>query len=374
MDFTLSPDTEALRDLATAILEDRSTPERLSALARDDQWWDLETYARLADAGLVGAVVPEDLGGAGLGYLDLHHVLVAVGAGVAQVPLWEDVVLGALPLVRHGSPAQQRSLLPDLVAGRAHLTAALLEPGASDPLRPETTAVAVGEGWEVTGTKTQVTLVPEASRVLVAARLSDRPGTAVLLVDPTAPGVTLEAQETVAGRPASRMTLERVAVGADDVLGTVGSDSPLEDVVLHACAALAAIAAGVASRALRLAASYTSGREQFGQPLATFQAVRQRLADAYIDVEAMRLTSLQAAWRLDADLDAQDAVEVAKFWAAEGGHRVLHTAQHVHGGMGIDLDYELHRCYRMGKWVEFTLGAGNHQLRRIGRRLAEQTA
>lgn len=374
MDFTLTPDTEALRDLTAEILEDRSTPEHLSVLARDEQWWDMETYARLAEAGLVGAVVPEELGGAGLGYLDLHHVLIAVGASVAQVPLWEDVVLGALPVVRHGSPTQQQRLLPDLVAGRSHLTAALLEPGSSDPLRPGTTATAAGDGWEVTGTKTQVTLLPEASRVLVTARVSDRSGTAVLLVDPTAPGVALETQQTVAGRPASRLTLERVAVGAYDVLGTVGSDSPLEDVVLHACAGLSAIGAGVASRALRLAASYTSGREQFGQPLASFQAVRQRLADAFIDVEAMRLTSLQAAWRLDADLDAHDAVEVAKFWAGDGGHRVLHTAQHVHGGMGIDLDYELHRCYRMGKWIEFTLGAGNQQLRRIGRRLAEQTA
>ncbi|WP_244928938.1 acyl-CoA dehydrogenase family protein [Nocardioides sp. W7] len=374
MDFTLSPDAEALRDLATEILDDLSTPDHLGALARDGRWWDLETHGRLADAGLVGAVVPEALGGAGLGYLDLHHVLLAVGANVAQVPLWEDVVLGALPLVRHGSPDQQQRLLAGLVAGNSHLTGALLEPGSSDPLRPATTATPVGGGWEVTGTKTQVTLASEATRVLVTARLADRPGTAVLLVDPTAHGVTLEDQETVAGRPASRMTLEGVRVGAEDVLGAVGDDSPLEDVVLHASAALTAIAAGVAGRALRLAASYTSGREQFGQPLATFQAVRQRLADAYIDVEAMRLTSLQAAWRLDADLDAHDAVQVAKFWAGDAGHRVVHTAQHVHGGMGIDLDYELHRCYRMAKWVEFTLGSGNQQLRRIGRRLAEQTA
>ncbi|GGO75023.1 acyl-CoA dehydrogenase family protein [Nocardioides deserti] len=374
MDFTLSPVTEALRDLATEILEDRSTPDRLGALAREGRWWDLDTHARLVDAGVVGAVVPEELGGAGLGYLDLHHVLLAVGATVAQVPLWEDVVLGALPLVRHGSPEQQQRLLPDLVAGRTHLTAALLEPGSADPLRPETTARATGDGWEVSGTKTQVTLAPEATRVLVAARVAEGPGTVLLLVDPTGSGVSLETQETVAGRPTSRMTLETVAVGADDVLGTAGSDSPLEDVVLHASAGLASIAAGVAGRALRLAASYTSGRDQFGQPLATFQAVRQRLADAYIDVEAMRLTSLQAAWRLDADLDAQDAVQVAKFWAGDAGHRVVHTAQHVHGGMGIDLDYELHRCYRMAKWVEFTLGAGNQQLRHIGRRLAEQTA
>ncbi|WP_181311756.1 acyl-CoA dehydrogenase family protein [Nocardioides campestrisoli] len=374
MDFTLSPDTEALRDLATEILEDRSTTDHLSALARDGRWWDLDTHRTLAEAGVVGAVVPEELGGAGLGYLDLHHVLLALGASVAQVPLWEDVVLGALPLVRHGSPEQQQRLLPDLAAGRSHLTAAMLEPGSTDPLRPETTARATDDGWEVNGTKTQVTLASEATRVLVAARLAEGPGTVLLLVDPTASGVTLEAQETVAGRPASRMTLESVAVGHADVLGPVGSDSPLEDVVLHASAGLAAIAAGVASRALRLAAAYTSGREQFGQPLATFQAVRQRLADAYIDVEAMRLTSLQAAWRLDADLDAEDAVQVAKFWAGDGGHRVVHTAQHVHGGMGIDLDYELHRCYRMAKWVEFTLGAGNQQLRHIGRRLAEQTA
>lgn len=374
MDFTLSPDTEALRDLVEEILADHSTPEHLTGLEKNDQWWDLATYGRLVDAGLLGAFLPEEHGGAGLGAADLHHVLTAVGAHVAQVPVHENLVLGTLPLVRHGSPAQQEEFLGDLAAGRTHMTAALLEPGTADVLRPQTTATADPDGYEVTGTKTQVALLDPTSRVLVSVGLADGSGTAVLLVDPTAPGVTVEPQTTIAGRPVVRMSFDRVRVGRDAVLGEVGPESPLRDVVLHATAALASTAAGVASRALGLAASYTSGREQFGQPVAGFQAVRQRLADAYIDVEAMRLTSLQAAWRLASELDADDAVEVAKFWAGDGGHRVLHTAQHVHGGTGIDLDYELHRCFRMGKWVEFTLGSGTHQLRRIGRRLAEHTA
>jgi alkylation response protein AidB-like acyl-CoA dehydrogenase len=109
---------------------------------------------------------------------------------------------------------------------------------------------------------------------------------------------------------------------------------------------------------------------QFGRPIGSFQAVAQRLADAYIDVEAVRLTMWQAAWRLSAGLPCETEVATAKFWAADAGHRVAHTAVHVHGGVGIDTDHPLHRYFVAAKRLEFALGGATTQLRRIGAALA----
>jgi alkylation response protein AidB-like acyl-CoA dehydrogenase len=142
----------------------------------------------------------------------------------------------------------------------------------------------------------------------------------------------------------------------------------------RAVAGVAATALGVSGRALKLSAEYTTSRVQFGRPIATFQAVGHRLADAYVDVEAMRLTTLQAVWLLDSGLDARTEVAVAKWWAAEGGHRVAHAAQHVHGGVGVDVEYPLSRYFRWSKQLEMTLGAATAQLLRLGAQLAAEPA
>ena len=133
---------------------------------------------------------------------------------------------------------------------------------------------------------------------------------------------------------------------------------------------LCATQAGVLARALELTSEHAKSRVQFGRPIGAFQAVAQRLADAYIDVEAVRLTMWQAAWRLAAGLPCETEVATAKFWAADAGHRVAHTAVHVHGGMGIDTDHPVHRYFVAAKRTEFELGGATTQLRRIGAALA----
>ena len=127
----------------------------------------------------------------------------------------------------------------------------------------------------------------------------------------------------------------------------------------------------LALRAIMSTAAYVSQRVQFGRPLSTNQGVALRAADAYIDVEAMRVTTLLAAWRLDRDGEAPAEVEVAKWWASEGGSRVVHATQHLHGGMGADVDYPIHRYFLWGKQLENTLGGASAWLARLGARLAE---
>jgi alkylation response protein AidB-like acyl-CoA dehydrogenase len=137
-------------------------------------------------------------------------------------------------------------------------------------------------------------------------------------------------------------------------------------------AAICATQTGVCEEALAITARYVSEREQFGTKLGTFQAVGQRIADAYIDTEAIRLTALQAIWRLSVGLDADDELMVAKFWAADGGQRVVHAAQHLHGGIGVDTDYAIHRYFRWTKVLELTLGGASPSLLRLGASLVDQ--
>jgi alkylation response protein AidB-like acyl-CoA dehydrogenase len=173
------------------------------------------------------------------------------------------------------------------------------------------------------------------------------------------------------GDATAQVELTGARVADDRVLGGIAAG---RDVVAwlagRATVGLCALQLGVAERALELTAAYARTREQFGKPIGSFQAVAQRLADSYIDVEGMRLTLWQAAWRLAEGLPCDTEVATAKFWAADGGHRVAHTAVHVHGGVGIDTDGEIHRYFAAAKHNEFALGGATAQLRRIGAVLA----
>jgi alkylation response protein AidB-like acyl-CoA dehydrogenase len=208
--------------------------------------------------------------------------------------------------------------------------------------------------------------------VLVPAR-TDGGAVGLFLVDPRAKGVELERQKATSGERLSRMVLSSVRVDAPDVLGDPAAGrEALAWTVDCALAALCAVELGVAAEAVRMTAEYTTKREQFGKPIASFQAVGQRAADAYIDVEAIRLATWQAVWRIAEDLPATEEVRIAKFWAADGGHRATYAAQHLHGGIGVDVDYPLHRYYTWSKQIELTLGAAKPQLVRIGALMAEQ--
>jgi alkylation response protein AidB-like acyl-CoA dehydrogenase len=374
LNFSLSEEQETSRDLAKQILEDRVTHERLKELEADGSGFDRETWAELAKAGLLGIALPEAFGGSGLGFVALCLVLEQVGRTVAPVPVLPTVVLGALPIAVFGTDAQKQAYLPGVVSGETVLTAALVEIG-TDPLHPMTTARRDGDDWVLDGVKTCVPAGLVADRVVVPARVGDDGSIVVLLVDPSAPGVTRERQDTTTGIPEARIDLEGVRVPGQAVLGKSSNGPGIVDwIVERATAALCAVATGVCERALQMTAEYTKTREQFDRPIATFQAVGQRAADAYIDTEAVRLTALQAAWRLEEGLPATAEVAVAKFWAADGGQRVVHAAQHLHGGIGVDRDYPLHRYFLWAKHVELTLGGATPQLLKLGAILASEPA
>ena len=375
MDFTLTEDQTQIVELAARILGDRSTPEALAAAEAGGDRFDPELWRLLAEADLLGLCLPEADGGGGYGVLEAALLCQEVGRTAAPVPLWSTLLLGALPIARYGSDALRAKVLPAVARGELVLTAALVEGcGSLPPTTPATTVTPDAERPDhvsVTGTKhvvPSVHLVESgvAVRVLVPAT-ADTGRTVVALVDPAGEGVGIERNVGTDLEPLSTLTLSgapgRLLGGADD------GEAVLDAIVALGTAGICARQAGTCEAALRIAAAYTSEREQFGTKIATFQAVAHRLADAYIDTEAIRLTSIHAAWLLDEGLPADEALAVAKVWATEGAQRVVHGAQHVHGGIGVDTDYPVHRFFRAAKAAEHTLGTASPHLVALGGRI-----
>ena len=285
-----------------------------------------------------------------------------MGRTVAPVPVHASCVLGALPIAEFGSDAQQAEWLPKVASGDAVLTAALTpQPGGPVEATP------AGDGWTLTGTRRLVEAAHVADRVLVPARTPDGQS-ALFLVDPKRAGVTLEREETTDQQWRSNLALE---AAPGEALGDVAQGAAqLERIGQLATFGMCAMAVGVSDRALRMTAAYGVEREQFDRQIGSFQAFHQRAGDAYVDVAAMRLTLLQAVHQLEQGEDATEALLVAKYWAAEGGARVTYAAQHLHGGIGVDIDYPVHRYYLWARQLGMHLGSGASQLEQLGHRLA----
>jgi alkylation response protein AidB-like acyl-CoA dehydrogenase len=303
-------------------------------LDRDGGW------AELAAAGLLGLAVPVEQGGEGLGLPEVGVLLRETGARAVHLPVWETLCCGTLTLARHGTDAQRDLLLPGVAAGSVLLAPALREVGRGIGAPAQDTRFSAGL---VTGRKIGVSGAADAERLLVTA-IED--GTeVVVLVDPTGPGVTL-----LESGSSARITLhtvvldgapgERVGDGAGD--GAAGTLRGL------GVAGLALTAAGVVSGACDLTASYIKTRTQFGRQLAQFQAVAMQIADVYIASRTIDLAADNAAWRVEQGLPAEDDLAVAAHWVCSEGPQALRTCHHLHGGMGVDETYPLHRYF---SWI-----------------------
>ena len=377
MDFSFSDDEQAVADLAKQILADLAAHERVRKIEKaGGPRFDRELWQAMATAGLSGIAVPEAYGGAGLGFLEVALIVEQIGRRAAPVPFIESVVLAGLPLAEFGSDDQKQRWLPGIAAGECVLTAALVE-DVADAGTLATRGAKDGDGgdypgYRLEGRKICVPFGQLADCVLVPASEPDGE-VGVFLVDPSAEGCKLEELDTTSGQPEAVLQLSGVRVAQGDRLPGSGREI-VEWISDRANAALCWLALGVCEEALALTAEYSKTRKQFDMPIAQFQAVGHRQADAYIDTEAIRLTAWQAASRIADGLPASTEVALAKFWAAEAGARVVHAAQHLHGGVGVDRDYPLHRYFLYAKQLELTLGGGTEQLLKIGQHLADQPA
>ena len=349
MNTALDDNERELQGLAQQIAARRSTPERLADIEESADRFDRVLWSELAEAGLLGAGLAEDDGGLGLGVVGAALVAMEIGRSVAAVP-YAAVAAAAVVLGRHGSAAQQELWLPRIVSGEALIVVA----------PPQSTVGLQISGGRLSGTAIGVPWAHVADALLVVV------GDEVLLVDSTAEGAVAARGETTARQIALDFAFDDVAV---EPVGSTGAATLLTDCWLTL---LAATQAGVTDAAVRMTAAYTSEREQFGKPLSTFQGVALQAADAYVDSRAIEAAALQAAWAMDADEDPTLAVLTAAWWASDAGQRCVHRTQHLHGGMGADITYPVHRYFLWGKQIELMCGAASSLLGDLGDALADR--
>lgn len=361
MDFAYSDEQSELRRLAKEVFASADDVKHLEAVESEPDWFDTELWQRLASTNLLGVTIPVADGGLGFGILEACLVAEQCGRTLGHVPLIPTIVGGVMPVARFGSDEHRRELLGGVLGGETRLTAA---PGQDGD--PPLLAHSDGSGWVLEG---QVPFVPWAhlaQAVVVPASEGNDRG---LFLVPLGPDTSRERQVTMSGDP-------QFVVGFDGTSATaLVSPGPAGDAAVAWLRQLLQVAhcaleLGIAEAALRMTARYTSQRVQFERPIATFQAVGHRMADSYIDVLAMRWTMLEAAAALASGESADEAVCTAKWWACDGGHRVVSAAQHCHGGVGVDMSYPLYRHFLWSKQVEVTLGSGAQLLAELGQRIA----
>lgn len=369
MDFSLSETQEDLVGLARTILADRGDLATLKAAEQSDDGIDRQCWNALADANLLGIAIPEAHGGLGLGFLDLCLVLREVGKHVTPIPIVPCLVSAVLPCVRFGTPDQQVDLAA-IASGASIATAALMEYDceADDP---HVTATPDGDGWRIDGIKTNVPVADVADRMLVSTRVAGSEDVAMFYVSTQAEGVSLARQIGQNYEHLFEVTLDGVRCTAAELLGSPATGREILGFTLaRTLVAMCALIGGVCDSAVRITAQHTIDRKQFDRQIGTFQAVSQRMADAYINNQAIELTMLQAATHLDEGREVPDEVATAKYWSCEGGNQIAHAALHIHGGISIDLDYPIHRHFLWIKQAEFTLGATTPTLKRLGALIA----
>ena len=353
MDFDFSEEEQAISDLTQQIFEDKVTHEHLRSLTKSKENFDRELWLSLAETGVVGATIYKEFQGAGLSFLGVTALLEKVGKYAAPIPALETIVTGAMPIQEFGTENQKAELLPKIAEGELIATTALI---TSDEVTVEESRLSGSFDFVSYGLEADILLVPTASGVFIIKR-SDT-------------GVSMEPRETTMGYSQAKLTMNNVDT---QQLGTVSCEDFTAWLSLRIDSAICSIMAGACEASLGLASEYTKVRQQFDRAIATFQAVSQRAGDAYIDTEAVRLTSRQAAWRISAGLPAAEQVAIARWWASEAGFRVVHAATHLHGGVGVDRDYPLHRYFLMARQLELTMGNSEEQLEKLGNLLANKT-
>ncbi|MCX4858796.1 acyl-CoA/acyl-ACP dehydrogenase [Streptomyces canus] len=361
MDFTFSEEQQAAAEAARGVFADVApdavpSPALTTGAVADE--FDRALWARLADADLLSLLSAEEYGGAGLDAVALCLVLRESAKVLARVPLLENSAAMAA-VQAYGGPELRAELLAR--AGRAEVVLTVASSGRTghDPAELAVTArQEEGEGadWILDGVQTAVPWAYDADYIVVPAHTAaDR--TVLALVPRVHDGVAPAEQFSTSGERLGELRLESARIAARDVIDVEGAWEWLRDLLTTGTCALAL---GLGERVLRMSSDYTSKREQFGFPVATFQAVAVQAADRYIDLRAMEVTLWQAAWRIASGargtLPVAGDVAVAKIWASEGVRRVVQTAQHLHGGFGADVDYPLHRYHAWAKHLELSLG------------------
>ena len=354
MNFSFSDDQVLLKNSVRAALEEHCKSSHVRAMAEDGKGYSDELWGEMGKLGWLGLPFPEEHGGAGLGLVELAIVLEEMGRAAYPGPFFSTVVLGGLGLMLGGSAEQKDKWLPAIASGRARMTAALLEEHLDwDPASTTASATKSGSGWILSGVKRFVPWAHVADVILVPARSAE--GLSLFLLDPKSVGVTLSPMKGIdLTNRWSELRLDKVAVGAEAIMGQPGgAASLLESLLRRAAVCASAEMLGAARRCLDMSVEYVKVREQFGQPIGSFQAIRHRCAEMLLEAENAHAAVYYAAWALTAGAeDAAVASSICKSYVNEAARRVCGDAIQVHGGIGFTWEYDLHLYMKRAKALE----------------------
>ncbi len=340
-------------------------PPRAGAPATADL--DSCLWAELGRAGLLSLALPAELGGDDLGMLAVAALLTEAGRQAARVPALATLALGVLPVSRASDAGLRGELLAGVASGDTILTAALREPSSPLPDEPGAVATTLGPGGTVSGTKVGVPYAAAARWILVPASVAGGGADSravVAVVEPDADGLSCQRTRSSSGLPEYTLRLDRTPVAG--ILDGCG----VADLYQFAVAGTCAVADGALAAALDLTTAHLRTREQFGRPLATFQAAAQQIADVYATARTLHLITTSACWQLDTGRDAGRDTDVAAYWLAQYAPAALRTCHHLHGGLGMDVTYPLSRYSALVTDLAALVGGAEARLDQLGTREA----
>ncbi len=367
MDFKLNQEQEMLQRSARDFLKAQCDTTVVRDLLASDRGFKKKLWKKMASLDWMAILVPEEFGGVDLSLLDQGLLCEEFGRAAIPGPMFCNI-MATLAIVDGASQEQKAALLPAVAAGKRILTFALDEPGVQyDLSHVSVRADRVPDGYTISGTKLYVPYANIADLIITFVRTGREPGNpqglSLFMIDPASPGITLEELKTTAGDKQFAVRFENVVAAERDLLGVQNEAFGIGENVLAKAATLqCAEMLGGAEKELEMTAAYMKERVQFGRPLGAFQAVQHRLADMYIDVQGARWATYNALWRLSEGIDAKRQTAIAKYFVSKAVSRVAYSAQQLHGGMGIDLDYDLHLYYKRAKAFEVKLGTQNQHL------------
>ena len=349
MPLILNEEQALVRDSARAFLADHGPVSHLRKLrdSRDAEGFSRALWKKFAEMGFCGVLVPEDLGGSGLGYVEAGVVMEEIGRNLTPSPFLSTSIIGATALLRDGNKARSRELLPKIAAGDLLLALAVDERAKHAPSATALRAERSGNGFALTGDKCFVVDGHVADLLIVAARSAGAPGETdgltLFLVDAKAKGIETERSVMVDAHNAARIKFDRVQVNADAVIGEVDRGWRLLEGILNAGrAAVAAELTGVGEGAFGRTLTYLKDRKQFGQPLGSFQALQHRAAHLFTELEITQAAVLKALQVLDSDFErAATIVSVAKARAGASATLAVQEAVQMHGGIGMTDEFDI---------------------------------
>lgn len=374
MNLTFTEEQDILRKFAADFLNGKFPKKVIKEVEASEQGYLSEAWKEMVELGWLGLPFEDKYGGAGMTFFDLAVLLEEIGKSAMPGPYFTTVVLGAYPIADFGNEEQKQKYLPQVAAGNSIITLAIYEDsGAIEINSIKTKAVNSGGKWIINGSKMFVPFANVSNSIICIARTDDNKGSdsalSLFIIDMSTPGISIENLDSVFGKMC-KITLTNVEVPGENILGNQGEGwKYIDTIISKAEAATCALMSGMAQQAFDMTVQYAKDRKQFGRPIGSFQIIQHYCADMFIELDGMKLSAYQAAWKLSEGLEAKEEISIAKAWAIKAANIIMALAHQVHGAIGSTLEYDLHYYTRGLKAAELMFGNGDYHREIIAQKI-----